>query len=273
MNPLFKTLDALRVYRSMIMVSMRGQMQYRASFIIQTFGHLAATSVEFVAIYFLFQRFSRLDSWTLPEIAVFFGLVSVSFALADALGRGFDLFGEQVRTGDFDRLLLRPRSTVLQLLGQELTLKRVGRLAQGAAVTAWGLATLHFSFTAPKIALLASIVAGNVGLFLGLVIIQATICFWTVDSIEAMNTLTYGGSFIARYPLSIYDRWLRRIFTWIVPLACTNYFPVVALVGRDDPLGSPIWFQWIAPAAGLIFLAFALQVWRFGVKRYCSTGS
>src|SRR3954469_1725490 len=118
MNPFFEMSDALRVYRSMISVSTRSQMQYRASFVIQTLGHLAATSVEFVSIVFLFQRFSHLDGWSLPEIAVFFGLVSLSFALADALGRGFDLFGEQVRTGDFDRLLLRPRSTVLQLLGQ-----------------------------------------------------------------------------------------------------------------------------------------------------------
>ena len=36
-----------------------------------------------------------------------------------------------VASGDFDRLLVRPRSTVLQLLGQELALRRLGRLVQG----------------------------------------------------------------------------------------------------------------------------------------------
>ena len=33
-----------------------------------------------------------------------------------------------VKSGDFDRLLLRPRSAALQLAGQELTLRRVGRV-------------------------------------------------------------------------------------------------------------------------------------------------
>jgi ABC-type uncharacterized transport system permease subunit len=37
-----------------------------------------------------------------------------------------------VKAGDFDRILLRPCSTVLQLLGQELTLRRVGRLDCGS---------------------------------------------------------------------------------------------------------------------------------------------
>ena len=265
--------DGWHVYRSMIRVSLRGQMQYRASFVIQTIGHLAATSVEFVAIYFLFQRFSHLDEWKLPEVAVFFGLISFSFAIADALARGFDLFGEQVRTGDFDRLLLRPRSTVLQLLGQELTLKRVGRLFQGTVILGWGLSSLHLTITLSRLGLLTWIIIGNIGLFVGLVIIQATLCFWTVDSLEAMNTLTYGGSFIARYPLSIYDRWLRRIFIWIVPLGCTNYFPIVALLGHRDPLGSSLWLQWISPGAGLIFFFLALQLWKVGVRHYRSTGS
>ena len=58
--------------------------------------------------------------------------MSVSFAIADAITRGFDVFGERfVKTGDFDRLLVRPRSTALQLLGSELRATRIGRLAQG----------------------------------------------------------------------------------------------------------------------------------------------
>ena len=59
-------------------------------------------------------------------------MISVAFAVSDALTRGFDIFGEQfVKTGDFDRILVRPRSTLLQLLGYELRATRIGRLAQG----------------------------------------------------------------------------------------------------------------------------------------------
>ena len=42
---------------------------------------------------------------------MFFGLVSISFAIADFLTRGFDVLGtEFIKTGNFDRLLLRPRT-------------------------------------------------------------------------------------------------------------------------------------------------------------------
>ena len=48
---------------------------------------------------------------------------------------------------------------------------------------------------------------------------------------------------IAQYPLSIYQRYFRRFFTFVVPLGCVAYFPVVALMGAADPLGSTRWLQ------------------------------
>jgi ABC-2 type transport system ATP-binding protein len=45
------------------------------------------------------------------------------------------------------------------------------------------------------------------------------------------------------------------------------------ILGHADPLGAPAYVGWIAPLAGPVFLAVCLQVWRFGVRHYRSTGS
>lgn len=266
-------MNAIQLYLRFIGMSLRGQMQYRASFVLQALGHFGVTFIEFVAILALFQRFESLDGWSLPDVAVFYGFIGVSFAIADSVARGFDLFSNMVREGEFDRVLLRPRSTVLQLLGQELQLKRIGRLLPGIAVLLWGMHRLGLDWTAARAVLAIWIVAGNVALFVGLVIVQATMCFWTIETLEIMNSFTYGGSFAARYPISIYERWLREVFTYLVPIACTSYYPIVWFLDQPDPLHAPTWFQAAAPAAGFVFLALALGLWRFGVRHYRSTGS
>src|SRR5262245_29683501 len=97
-------------------------------------GVLAITGSEFLAIGALFGRFGQIVGWRLPEVALFYALISITWALCDAISHGFDTFAGLIKSGEFDRLLLRPRSTVLQVLGQELTLRRAGRLAQGIAV-------------------------------------------------------------------------------------------------------------------------------------------
>jgi len=215
----------------------------------------------------------------LPEVALLYGMVNLSFALADALGRGFDLFSRQVRTGEFDRLLLRPRSTALQVMGQEFTLFRVGRFAQGGLAGAWALSQLGVAWSWVEGFFLVCAILGGAALFLGLFVLQATLCFWTVEGLEIMNTVTYGGVETASYPLGIYQEWFRGFFTWVVPLACVNYLPIHVLLGRPGPPLLPFWGElppallWLSPLGGFLFLALAFRVWRLGEGRYCSTGS
>src|SRR5262245_38754938 len=176
-------MNPLRLYLRYASISLRGQLAHRASFLMQTAGHFLVTGLEFVGIWALFARFGQIAGWRLEEIAFFYGLISVAWSIADALGRGFDVLGTMVKYGDFDRLLLRPRSTVLQLFGHELTLRRAGRFAQGAAVLAFAFSALGIPSIAHVTLLLATI-AGGVCLFLGIVVLEATSAFWTTEGLE-----------------------------------------------------------------------------------------
>jgi ABC-2 type transport system permease protein len=91
--------------------------------------------------------------------------------------------------------------------------------------------------------------------------------------LEIVNCATYGGVETAQFPVNIYRPWFRAVFTFVIPLATINYFPIQALLNLADPLGSPRWIQWISPLAGVLFFLVCLQCWRFGVKHYTSTGS
>jgi ABC-2 type transport system permease protein len=221
----------------------------------------------------LFERFGRLRVWTLPAVALFYGVVNIAFAVAEAVGRGFDTFPALVRTGDFDRLLLRPRSTALQVAGQELQLLRVGRFLQGLAVLLWAASALKVSWAMPKVALIVAMILGGASLFFGLFILQATLSFWTIETLEMMNTVTYGGTETAKYPLTIYRPWFRRFFTFVVPLACMNYLPASVILERPDAPLVPAILLWMTPAVGGVFLVLALLFWNLGVRHYHSTGS
>jgi ABC-2 type transport system permease protein len=266
-------MHAIRLYARYASISLRGQMEYRASFLMQTAGQFLVTGIEFLGIWALFSRFGQIGGWTLGEVAFFYGLISITWSIADAITRGFDVFGTTVKNGDFDRVLLRPRSTIVQLLGYELTLRRIGRFAQGLAVLLFAVEMLDVTWSGPRIALLALAVIGGVCLFIGLMILEATSAFWTTESLEVWNAFTYGGVTMSQYPLEIYRPWFQRFFLFVIPLGCVSYLPGVAVLGRPDPLGTPPPLQWMAPLVGPLFLLICLQVWRFGVRHYQSTGS
>ncbi|MGI6376913.1 MAG: ABC transporter permease [Anaerolineae bacterium] len=265
--------STLRLYWAYTRASIRSQMAYRASFIMLTLGNFVATGIEFVALWALFGRFGQIAGWTLPEVALFYGLGNVAFAIAEGAGRGFDTFAALVKRGDFDRILLRPRSTVLQIGASEFQIMRIGRLSQGLAALIWGAAALNLVWAPWRIALLLWTLLCGAALFTGLFVLQATSAFWTTESLEVWNTLTYGGVQTAQFPLTLYEDWFRKFFTYAVPLAAITYFPAVAILAKDDPLGTSRLFQAIVPVAGLAFLAGATLFWQVGVRHYHSTGS
>jgi ABC-2 type transport system permease protein len=267
-------IDATRLYFRYIGISIRSQMQYRASFVMLTLGRFLTTGIEIACIWVLFERFGSLKGWSLAEVALFYGLINVAFAIAESVGRGFDTFPGMVKGGDFDRLLLRPRSTALQVSAREVELTRIGRLAQGLIVLLWAASALDVTWTVSRVTLALFAILGGTLVFCGLFVIQATLAFWSTETLELMNTVTYGGTEAAQYPLPIYRAWFRKLFTFVVPLACATYFPALAIVGREDSiLGSPVWFHWSAPLIGVFFFGVCLQMWRFGVRHYRSTGS
>jgi viologen exporter family transport system permease protein len=254
--------------------SFSAQAQYPGSALLATLGHFLTTGLELLAMWALFDRFGSVGGWHLGEVALFYALVNIQFTIADLLCRGFDVLGsELIKSGAFDRLLLRPRSLTLQLMGHALRVSRFGRLAQ-ALIVMW-LATerapIHWSLANVALALWA--IAGGAALFIALLVLQGALSIFTVESLEVVNVLTYGGVQAGQYPLALYGRWFRRLLTFVVPLGCVAYYPALGILGKADPLGAPLWTGALSPLCGFVFLALALAAWRLAVRHYTSTGS
>ena len=237
------------LYLRYVAAHVRAQLQYPGAFVLQMIGTLLITAVEFVGVWALVHRFGNIRGWELPQVAILYGLVMIGFSTAEIVGRGFDLFSHQVRRGEFDRLLLRPRHTVLQVAGAEFAFARLGRWLQAAVILVWGLASAGIPWSPLRVVLLAETLAAVTVLFLGVFVAIAAITFWTVQSLELFAIVTNGAVDAGSYPVTVYRRFLRRFVLFIVPVGTVTYFPVTALLGRPDPLGTPPWLGWAAPAA------------------------
>ncbi|MEJ7763820.1 MAG: ABC-2 family transporter protein [Thermomicrobiales bacterium] len=263
----------VRLYRRLAGAQVRGQMQYRASFWMQLTGVAIVYTVEFASVLFYFLHFETIGGWGPGEVALLYGLSSVSFGIAHTVGGGFAVFSQMIVRGDFDRLLVRPLSAFVQVLAADIQLRRLGSIIQGVVALGIGLAFADVSWSPGMALWLPVTVLSAATVFTALFSLEATLCFWTTQGTEIVNAFTYGGSNMTNYPIHIYDRWVRRFLVFVLPLALVIYVPVVALLGRPVPLGLPGWMAWSAPLAALAFATVAGLAWRVGVRHYRSTGT
>jgi ABC-2 type transport system permease protein len=245
-------------------------MQYRTSFWLLTFGQFFIPFSVFAGLYFMFERFGQIKGWDFFEVALCFGIIHMAFAISECMARGFDMFSTLVTNGDFDRLLVRPRSTVLQVLGSKFEFTRFGRLLQSVLVLGWAISQIHVEWTFLKALTLTFMIVSGVFIFTGIFILMATMCFWTIQGLEVANIFTDGGREMAQYPLNIYQKWVSRFFTFVIPFGCVNYLPLLYILDRSE--GNSVLYM-LTPLAGCAFLLPCLFVWRIGVRHYRSTGS
>lgn len=248
-------------------------MQYRASFAMQIFGSFIINFVELAALLVLFSQFTNLGGWRVGDVIFLYGLSAVMFSIGDTIGNGLDRFSETIRFGDFDCVLTRPVSPFLQALVGDVSLRHLGQMIQGIVVFGYALTLVDAPWDVGRVLYLLVVIASGAALFVCLFGIQAVLSFWTVESIDAINAFTYGGSDLAQYPLHIFDRWLRRLFLWVIPVGFVSYLPALYLLDKPDPLGLPEATRYAAPLAALAFAVVTGALWRFGVRHYRSTGS
>jgi len=265
--------STVAVYLRLVRVQVRGQFQYRTSFVLSLLGTFLFSALDFAAILILFHNVSAIAGWTGSEVAMLYAASALSFALTDIVLGSLDRLPIMIRDGTFDTLLIRPRSSFFQLLATDFLFRRAGRLIQSLIVLAV-VATrfLDIEWTAARLAVLYVAVLSGAVIMGSVWVIAASVSFWIDEAHEFVNTFTSGAALLAQYPLEIYTDWLRRLVFFVVPIGFVIYMPMTWLLGKPDASGLPEVFRFASPAVAVVTVFVAAVVWRLSIKRYRSAG-
>ncbi len=258
----------MKIYLRYLSIHLKSQMQYRTSFLLTVVGQFLTSFTAFLGVYFMMTRFHAVQGFSFSEVLLCFAVVLMAFSLAECFVRGFDTFAQMIGNGEFDRILVRPRNEVFQVLASKIELSKVGRLLQALLIFCYALPASGVAWTADRVGVLALMVLCGTAVFSGLFVLYAGLCFFTTDGLEFMNIFTDGGREFGMYPLSVYGESVLRLLTFTVPLALFQYYPLLYLTGRQQSL-----LNALCPLLSLWFLLPCYGVWRLGMRHYRSTGS
>ena len=216
----------------------------------------------------MFTRFRQVDGYTFQEVLLCFAVVLMAFSIAECFARGFDTFASMIGNGEFDRIMVRPRNEILQVLSSRIELSRVGRFAQAVIIFVYAIPESGVVWTEDKILTLILMILSGTVIFSCLFVIYASLCFFTTEGLEFMNIFTDGGKEFGMYPFAVYGNEVLKFLTYVIPLALFQYYPFLYLVGRVTDRA-----YMLLPLVGMLFVIPCRLFWRFGVRHYKSTGS
>lgn len=263
-----KKVSNFKLYFRILSIQLRSAMEYRSSFLFSAISQFLSSFTVFFGMMFMFMRFDSVGGYSFGEVLICFSTINSAFALAECFFRGLDQFASIISNGQFDRILIRPRGEIFQVITTKVDFTRFGRLLQAIIIFIWAIPRSGIVFTPDKILCLALMILCGAALFAGVFMIYAAVCFFTTEGLEFFNIFTDGMKEYGKYPFAIYGKKLMLLLTFIFPLALVQYYPFLYLTDR-----SPSKLLILLPIVSLIFLIPCVILWKIGVRHYRSTGS
>jgi ABC-2 type transport system permease protein len=244
-------------------------MEYRANFLIGATSTIMMQGAGLLTVWVVMSQIPDLNGWTLPQILLIYGMItlakSINHMFADNL---WTLGRDYVRTGQFDRFMVRPVDPLFHLLADRFCHDGIGNFLVGAALVAIAAGRLGISWSPGTVLYFVVMVISGGVIFIALNLATAVSAFWILDSVPVTRVVFEMHEF-AKYPLNIYPRGIGLILTWAIPFGFASFYPAAYLMG--EPL--PLWLAYGAPVMAVVLLFLALRVWRFGLRHYGSTGT
>lgn len=262
----------LHMLRLMLAARLRAQASYRGSLVMDGLSQLLWSTTEFVELYVLLHNVPVFGGMALAQASVVYGLCALSFGLADLAFGQLDVLNRRIKSGQLEVLLLRPTPLLLQLVTDDIQLRRLGRVTFGlvAYLVALGVSPIAWRPATVLLAVLAPL-AGWL-LFGAFFVGAGCLAFWVLDGQQAANMATYGGRYVASMPAGALLPVVRIFFTFVVPATLVAYAPAALITGTPLPVFVWPWMAWAGLPVAVVLWLVLLMVWRAGIRRYTGAG-
>ena len=258
------------LYNKYVKMHTKSSFQFKGNMAMVSFSSILISLSEIFAIFLLFKRFESVGYWGFYETALMFGIITTVFSFTECFARGFDEFANLIKHGDLDRLMVRPVNLVYQIFGSKIEFSKLARVILGLIVSIIAIAKLNIVWTFTKIIVLILTYICGCFVILGVMMIGAGISVFSVENLEFINIITNGAKEISYYPINIYNKWLSRVFTFIIPVACFNYLPLSYIMGYGN---LPQIVYALSPLIGALFIIPCATFFSWALKKYQSSGT
>ena len=264
----------IKIALQSLKMSILTRMQYRIDSIVATLAVFVRESTNIIVIYLALLKFDKINGWNVNEMLFLFSILFLTYAFVVSLFADLRDFSCMIREGRFDRLLVRPRGLLFQLI-----LNNADLMASAGHGT---LGVLFFLISANRVGITwdFSTILYYIGAIIGGVLIQggmfilfSALSFYFVETNSIREIFYWNMRKFAGYPISIYNKLIQGLMIYVVPFAFVNYFPAQYLLRKEDMANYNEMYMYIAPAVGVVIYLAAYGFWRISVKRYKSTGN
>ncbi|MCY7079212.1 ABC transporter permease [Streptococcus oralis] len=260
-------------YFTIIKLIFIAYLQYKVDFFVGIGNQILVIFFELLGMISLFKTFGTLNDWSVSETLLIYGIVNFSFSFAEVFYRGFESGMESlIRNGEYDRYLLRPYSTILQISAFNFQPIRFGRLTVALFVLVFAIVeNISFDNWCILLFYIPFVIVCGCFLYSGIYLFIGSLTFLFNQFMEFTSIFVQGSVSMMQYPKDSFPRVIQNFFTFILPVSLISYYPVIFALQKSGEKN--LFLNAVSPIAGIIFYFISVVLFKYLEQRYLSSGS
>jgi ABC-2 type transport system permease protein len=247
---------------------MKAILAYEADFVVMMFSAVIVQIAGFLFIWTIFQRIPTINGWTMWQVVMMYALIFVTEGVGSLFFEGTWRLSNLVYTGQFDQMLVRPMSPIVQVLANAVGFNGLGNIVTGLILIVTGIVNTPVQWTPGRLLMLVILIASAATIRVAINLGSAASAFWVKAPWSMVPMFVHQLGEFAKYPITIYSVAVQALIVIAVPFAFVSFFPTAFIFGVE-----PWSIQGLlTPLVAIYSVLMAVWLFRVGLRRYESSG-
>lgn len=244
------------------------RLEYRGDLLNEILSDFIFQATNLIFILVVFQHTTFLQGWSRDEILFIYGFFLVPYAVFTTFFNMWNFQEKYIIKGEMDRVLTRPAHNLFQVMLETMDPPSLMGVVTGLIIMGYAALDMGMEFAWYDPLVFLGLVLSAVLVYGGVYTGIAAIGFFS-DSKTGISPMIWNIQNYGRYPVNIYNKFIRFILTWILPFAFVGIYPASYFLKR----GEYAFYLLLTPGVGIVAFIIGLFIWNYGVKNYRGAGS
>ena len=240
--------------------NLKNEKELKGAFFTSIIG-MCINNIAFVILWYSFGKLvGNLNGWEPMDIFGLYAFSAASFGLVNSVFSGLAELPRYITTGNFDKYLLTPKSTLVKVITSKISTSAIGDLVFGIVCFVIFTISTKLTFAQILLCLLMFIITSVI--FFAFMLVCMTISFYFMDGENISNGIYHMGISASLYHGGAFTGILRIIFIYIMPSLLMGAVPV-ELIKNTSVTGTLFII-----ALSLIWLGLSIVFFYKSLKKY-----
>jgi len=247
---------------------MKAILAYEADFVILMISAGLVQITGFLFIWTIFQRIPDINGWTFWQVVMMMSLIFITEGVGSLFFEGTWRVSRLIYNGNFDQVLLRPVSPIVQVLAGAVGFNGLGNIITGGMLLAISLSNVQVQWTPGRLLMLVILIVSAATIRVAINLGTAASAFWIRTPWSLVPFFVHQLGEFGKYPITIYSMAVQALVVVAIPFAFVSFFPTAYLFNIEAWSAPGL----LTPLVAIYCLFMAVAVFRIGLRRYESTG-